>query len=181
MFNKLFGTRISSRWGLKPSPDYLRLPSRYFDAEEYLFMTTIKFKKIHPNAQIPIYGTEGAAGFDFKSVEAVIINSGETKLVKLGLQCEFPEGFELQVRPRSGLALKNGITVLNSPGTVDADYRGELGVILINHSKVPFSIGVGDRIAQGVLNKFEKASFEEVEELSDTARGPGGYGSTGTR
>lgn len=162
---------------MKPSPS--KLPSRFFDKEEYLNMTTIKFKKIHPNALVPYYGSEYAAGFDFKSVEEVTINPGEIKLVKFGLQVEFPEGFELQIRPRSGLALKHGITVLNSPGTVDADYRGELGVILINHSKVSFSIGIGDRIAQGVFAKFEKVNYEVVEELSETERGSGGFGSTG--
>ena len=140
MFNRLFGIKINLRWASKPSRK--SLPSRYFDSEEYICMTTIKFKKINPNAQIPVYGSAEAAGFDFKSVEFVVINPGETKLVKTGLQVQFPEGYELQVRPRSGLALKNSITVLNSPGTVDSDYRGELGVIIINHGKTPFTIGV---------------------------------------
>jgi dUTP pyrophosphatase len=106
---------------------------------------------------------------------------GERKLIKTGLFLEIPEGYEAQVRPRSGLALKNGITVLNSPGTIDADYRGEIGVILINHSSEIFEINSGDRIAQLVFAKVEQAVWYETESLNETERGEGGFGSTGKK
>lgn len=141
----------------------------------------VKLKKLHPDAKIPSYQSKGAAGFDFCSIEKKVIKAGEWELVKTGLAFEIAEGYELQVRPRSGLALKNGISVLNSPGTVDSDYRGEICVILINHSKVDFSIEVGDRIAQGVIAKVEQVGFMEVENLSDTQRGEGGFGSSGIK
>lgn len=138
-------------------------------------------KKLHPSAKLPAYQSEGAAGFDFCSIEKKVIKAGEWELVKTGLAFEIAEGYELQVRPRSGLALKNGISVLNSPGTVDSDYRGEICVILINHSKVDFNIEVGDRIAQGVIAKVEQVGFELVENLSDTQRGESGFGSSGIK
>lgn len=141
----------------------------------------VKLKKLHPEAKIPSYQSKGAAGFDFCSIEKKTIKAGEWELVKTGLAFEIAEGYELQVRPRSGLALKNGISVLNSPGTVDSDYRGEICVILINHSKVDFNIEVGDRIAQGVIAKVEQVGFMEVENLSDTQRGEGGFGSSGIK
>lgn len=141
----------------------------------------VKLKKLHPEAKIPSYQSKGAAGFDFCSIEKKLIKAGEWELVKTGLAFEIAEGYELQVRPRSGLALKNGISVLNSPGTVDSDYRGEICVILINHSKVDFNIEVGDRIAQGVIAKVEQVGFELVENLSDTQRGEGGFGSSGIK
>lgn len=141
----------------------------------------VKLKKLHPEAKIPSYQSKGAAGFDFCSIEKKVIKAGEWELVKTGLAFEIAEGYELQVRPRSGLALKNGISVLNSPGTVDSDYRGEICVILINHSKVDFNIEVGDRIAQGVIAKVEQVGFELVENLSDTQRGEGGFGSSGIK
>lgn len=141
----------------------------------------VKLKKLHPEAKIPSYQSKGAAGFDFCSIEKKLIKAGEWELVKTGLAFEIAEGYELQVRPRSGLALKNGISVLNSPGTVDSDYRGEICVILINHSKVDFNIEVGDRIAQGVIAKVEQVGFMEVENLSDTQRGEGGFGSSGIK
>lgn len=141
----------------------------------------VKLKKLHPEAKIPSYQSKGAAGFDFCSIEKKTIKAGEWELVKTGLAFEIAKGYELQVRPRSGLALKNGISVLNSPGTVDSDYRGEICVILINHSKVDFSIEVGDRIAQGVIAKVEQVGFMEVENLSDTQRGEGGFGSSGIK
>ena len=139
----------------------------------------IKIKKLHENAKIPNYQTDGSVGFDFSSVQDLVIRSGESALVSTGLSIELPKGYELQVRPRSGLALKHSITVLNSPGTVDSDYRGELKVILINHGKNDFYIAVGERIAQGVINKVELVQFDEVDELSETARGISGFGSTG--
>ncbi len=142
-------------------------------------MATIKIKKLHENAIIPSYQTNEAAGFDLHSIDELIIKAGERALVKTGFAIALPSGYELQVRPRSGLALKNGITVLNSPGTVDSDYRGEIMVILINHSNEDFAIKQGDRIAQGVVQAVLQARFEEVNELDDTQRGSGGFGSTG--
>lgn len=142
-------------------------------------MATIKIKKLHVDAVIPSYQTNEAAGFDLHSVDEIIIKAGERALVKTGFAIALPSGFELQVRPRSGLALKNGITVLNSPGTVDSDYRGEIMVILINHSNEDFLIKKGDRIAQGVVQAVLQARFEEVAELDNTERGSGGFGSTG--
>jgi dUTP pyrophosphatase len=130
---------------------------------------------------LPQYESSGAAGLDLKAniSEKLELKPLERVLVKTGLFLEIPEGYEAQVRPRSGLALKNGITVLNSPGTVDADYRGELGVILVNLSSEIFIINDGDRIAQLVFAKVEQAKWLETENLSDTNRGAGGFGSTG--
>lgn len=139
----------------------------------------VLIKKIHPNAATPSYANPGDAGFDLSSVEDLVIAPGDRALVKTGIQIQFPVGYELQVRPRSGLALKKGITVLNSPGTVDAGYRGEIGVILINHSDDWFLISVGDRIAQGVISAVEAVTFKEVPDLDETIRGQGGYGSSG--
>lgn len=137
-----------------------------------------KFKKIHPDAQIPMYATEGSAGFDFQSVEEVTLHPGQRKLVKTGLSVELPIGLELQVRSRSGNALKLGIIVLNSPGTVDSDYRGEIGVILHNTSIDEVYFEKGSKIAQGVITPYILANIKEVDELSETKRGKGGFGST---
>jgi len=140
----------------------------------------VKVYNESPNS-LPQYETSGAAGLDVKANENVTIKPGERVLVKTGLFVEIPEGYELMVRPRSGLAIKHGITVLNSPGCVDPDYRGNVGVILINHSSSDFEIRVGDRIAQLVLNKVEKIDWQTViskDELSMTNRGSGGFGST---
>src|SRR5574344_457678 len=112
---------------------------------------------------------------DIYAVEESILHAGEFKVIPTGLKCEMPSNCEMQIRPRSGLAAKSGITVLNAPGTVDAGYRGEVGVILINHSKVDFKIEVGMRIAQMVFARFEKVNTELVQELSDSDRGVGGY------
>jgi dUTP pyrophosphatase len=145
----------------------------------------MKVKVINKSGfELPKYETKNSAGLDLRVSEEMYKNTeyilaGERKLLKTGLFLEIPEGYEAQIRPRSGWALKHGITVLNSPGTIDADYRGEIGVILINHSNVPFRISHGDRIAQMVFNKVEQAIFEEVNDLSDTDRGQGGFGSTG--
>lgn len=141
----------------------------------------IQIKKLHQDAYIPKYQTSGAAGFDIHSIENVTIPSGESKLIKTGLGMAIENGYELQIRPRSGLALKNGITVLNTPGTIDSDYRGEIMVLLINHSKQDFIITKGDRIAQGVVSKVYQADFVEVSELDDTQRGSGGFGSSGIK
>lgn len=134
-------------------------------------------------AKVPSYQSKGAAGADVCAFlgEDVVIESGEYKMIPTGLFLEIPEGFEVQVRPRSGLAAKNGVTVLNAPGTIDSDYRGEIKVILINHSKQPFTVKNGDRIAQLVVASVVQASFESAERLSATERGEGGFGSTGIR
>jgi dUTP pyrophosphatase len=132
---------------------------------------------------LPNYETIASAGMDLRAnlSEPIILNSLERAIVKTGLFIELPIGYEAQVRPRSGLAAKKGITVLNSPGTVDADYRGEIGVILVNLSNAPFVVENGERIAQLIIAKHERAEFIEVQELSETSRGEGGFGSTGTK
>lgn len=128
---------------------------------------------------LPVYATAGAAGMDVVSAEDVTIAPGMRHAVATGLAMAIPEGYEIQVRPRSGLALKHGITVPNTPGTIDSDYRGELKVILINHGGADFAIRRGDRVAQLVLAPVTRASWREVETLDETARGTGGFGSTG--
>jgi len=139
----------------------------------------IKVKKLSELAEIPAYQTEEAAGFDLHSIDDVVIKAGERKLISTGLAFEIPKGYEIQIRPRSGLAYKHGITVLNTPGTIDSDYRGEIKVLLINHSNEDFEIKVGERIAQAVIKEVIQAEFEEVEVLSETKRGEKGFGSTG--
>ncbi len=139
----------------------------------------IKIQKIHPNALIPKYQTEGSSGFDLHAVEEVIIKPHSVGLVKIGICLSLEVGYELQVRTRSGLALNHQVVVLNSPGTVDNDYRGEIKVILANLSDKDFKVQVGDRIAQGVVQKTYKAEFIECERLDETSRGSGGFGSTG--
>lgn len=131
--------------------------------------------------QIPAYETEQSAGMDLRAniEDAITLKPLERAIVKTGLYIALPAGFEAQVRPRSGLAAKKGITVLNSPGTVDADYRGEIGVILVNLSNEDFVIQDGERVAQLVIAKHERVIWEEVEVLSTTERGAGGFGSTG--
>ncbi|MGF7154584.1 dUTP diphosphatase [Novosphingobium gossypii] len=138
--------------------------------------------KILPHGRgldLPVYATDGAAGMDVVSAEDVTIAPGGRHAVATGLSVAIPVGFEIQVRPRSGLALKHGISVPNAPGTVDSDYRGEVKVILINHGAEAFDIRRGDRVAQLVLAPVTRASWIEVEELDETARGEGGFGSTG--
>ncbi|MGL2405816.1 dUTP diphosphatase [Helicobacter pylori] len=139
----------------------------------------IKIQKIHPNALIPKYQTEGSSGFDLHAVEEVMIKPHSVGLVKIGICLSLEVGYELQVRTRSGLALNHQVMVLNSPGTVDNDYRGEIKVILANLSDKDFKVQVGDRIAQGVVQKSYKAEFIECERLDETSRGSGGFGSTG--
>jgi dUTP pyrophosphatase len=133
------------------------------------------------NLPLPQYMTKGAAGLDLYAAvkHPEVINPGCIKLIPTGLCIEVPEGYEAQVRPRSGLALKYGITMVNSPGTIDADYRGEIGLIMINHGQSPFEIKRGDRVAQMVISPIAQADFVEVENLDDTVRSIGGYGSTG--
>lgn len=141
----------------------------------------IKIKKIHQQAVIPKYHSDGAAGFDLHACESCVIKANKIGLIKTGLTMAIEEGFELQIRPRSGLAFQNSISVLNAPGTIDSDYRGEIGVILINHSEVDFTICAGDRIAQGVVAQVFQAHFEECVELDVTQRGAKGFGSTGVK
>ncbi len=139
----------------------------------------IKFQKIHEDAIIPKFAKEGDAGLDINAIDRYAIAPGEHLLVKTGLKMEIPLGFEAQVRPRSGLALKSKITVLNSPGTIDSGYRGEVGVIMMNHGEETFHVSKGDRIAQLVIAKHETPEIHEVEELEESKRGEGGFGSTG--
>lgn len=133
--------------------------------------------------QLPQYATSQSAGIDLRAnlTEAVILKPFERKLIPTGLFIELPEGYEAQIRPRSGLALKHGITVLNTPGTIDADYRGEIGVILINLSNEEFRIEHGERICQMVIARHEQAEWIQVEELNETERGAGGFGHTGKK
>jgi dUTP pyrophosphatase len=130
----------------------------------------------------PKYQTKSSAGMDLMAFvdDPIIIESGRWKLISTGIYIKLPTGFEAQVRPRSGLALKKGITVLNSPGTIDSDYRGEIGVILINHSKNNFIVNSGDRIAQLVIAKHESINLKNVQSIDSSNRGTGGFGSTGT-
>ncbi|MFL6767110.1 MAG: dUTP diphosphatase [Sphingomicrobium sp.] len=128
---------------------------------------------------LPCYATPGAAGMDVVSAEELDLLPGQRHAVATGFKVAIPQGYEIQVRPRSGLALKHGISVPNTPGTIDSDFRGELKVIIVNHGSEPFPIRRGDRIAQLVPAAVTRGEFEEVEELEETARGEGGFGSTG--
>jgi len=141
----------------------------------------VPVKRLEGNDDLPLpaYATDGAAGMDIVSAEDRILNPGDRAAVSTGLAVAIPEGYEIQVRPRSGMALKHGISVPNTPGTIDSDYRGELKVILINHGLEPYEIRRGDRIAQAVLSPVTRASWLEVHELDETMRGEGGFGSTG--
>jgi dUTP pyrophosphatase len=133
--------------------------------------------------ELPAYATDGAAGLDLRAAVAadapVVLAPGARALIPTGFAMAVPQGLEAQVRPRSGLALKNGVSCLNSPGTIDSDYRGEVGVILVNHGQEPFTINRGDRIAQMVIARYERAQFVESDSLDETSRGAGGFGSTG--
>ena len=147
-------------------------------------MIVVRFRKTNPDVTLPQYETRGASGCDVRAFlpeGPLVIPSGEWRLVSTGLCPEIPLGYEIQVRPRSGLAFRNGVTCLNTPGTVDSDYRGEIKVNLINHSKTDFVVENGMRIAQFVIAKVENASFEVSDELSSSERGEGGFGSTGVK
>ena len=147
-------------------------------------MERIKVEVINnSNYDLPAYATPLSAGLDLRAniTESKTIDVLERCLIPTGLKVALPEGYEAQIRPRSGLALKHGITVLNSPGTVDADYRGEIGVILVNLSDTPFTINPGERIAQMVIARHEQAQFIEVDSLSESERGEGGFGHTGVK
>ena len=144
----------------------------------------MKIKVVNRGHQpLPVYATEQSAGMDLRAnlSEPVLLRPLERRLIPTGLHIALPAGYEAQVRPRSGLALKHGLTVLNAPGTIDADYRGEVGVGLINLSQEDFTINDGERIAQLVIARHEQAEFVEVEALDETERGSGGYGHTGVR
>lgn len=132
---------------------------------------------------LPQYETNLSAGLDLRANinHTIELMPGDRVLIPTGIKVEIPEGYELQIRPRSGLAIKYGITVLNAPGTIDADYRGDIGIVLINHDSLEFEVNPGDRLAQAVLSKFEKVEWEEETSLSETERGEGGFGSTGEK
>ena len=142
----------------------------------------VTIQKIAPEAKVPAYAHEGDAGVDLYSTVDKVLAPGERALIPTGLKMAIPHGYEGQVRPKSGLALKHGLTVLNTPGTVDAPYRGEVGVILINlDPRSSYQIKKGEKVAQMVFNKIEYAAFTEAAELTDTTRGAGGFGSTGLK
>lgn len=148
-------------------------------------MKKVYFKKL-PHAldlELPSYESSHAAGMDLRAAvdESLTLSPGERALVPTGLQIALPEGYEAQIRPRSGLAYRNGITMLNTPGTIDADYRGEVKVLAINHGEEPFTIRHGDRIAQMVIAPIQQMFVEEVDDLPETERGSGGFGSTGVK
>lgn len=139
----------------------------------------LKVEKIYSDAIIPSYAHSGDAAFDLNSYIDYVLQPGEWKIFGTGLKVEIPIGYEMQIRPRSGLASKTGVTVLNAPGTIDSGYRGELGIILVNHGKESYAVKKGERIAQGLISRVVEISIKEVEKLSDSVRGEGGFGSTG--
>jgi dUTP pyrophosphatase len=139
----------------------------------------VKFQRINQSAELPTYAHPGDAGMDIRSIEELTIDPGARALVHTGLVMVLPPGYEAQVRPRSGLALKNGITVLNTPGTIDEGYRGEIGVILANFGSEPFKVEKGAKIAQMVIAPCTRAEIVEIDEVDDTVRGTGGFGSSG--
>ena len=144
-------------------------------------MVKVLIKKLYDNIQIPSYKTIGSSGVDLRASikEPLEVKPNESKLIATGLSIAFPSDMEIQIRPRSGLAVKHNISVLNSPGTIDSDYRGEIKIILFNHGKKIFTVNNGDRIAQMILTPIIKIEFEEVDTLPETIRGSGGFGSTG--
>ena len=147
--------------------------------------TSVQITRIRPGFEdipLPHYATGGAAGMDIRAAleDAIILQPGERDMIPTGIAVALPEGFECQVRPRSGLALKHGISMVNNPGTIDEDYRGEIRVLLINHGDEPFTIQPGERIAQIVIARYEKIVWDVVEDLPESTRGTGGFGSTGT-
>ena len=139
----------------------------------------LRVKRLDANAVLPRYANPGDAGMDLYALGEYILYPGKTCLIRTGIKVEIPLGYEMQIRPRSGLALKHNLTVLNTPGTIDSGYRGEVGVILINHGNVNYIVHNGEKVAQGIIGKVESVLIEEVEELSETKRGEGGFGSTG--
>ena len=139
----------------------------------------LKIQKVVEDVKVPCYAHEGDAGMDLYSAEECVLKPGERKLINTGIKIALPIGYEAQVRPKSGLALKHGISIVNTPGTIDAGYRGLVGVIAINHGSEEFKIEKNQKIAQMVINKIESANVVEVDSLDDTSRGEGGFGSTG--
>lgn len=185
-FITLLKSYLPRRWGGVRFYDHAVVPTGDTSARDLALdnVMNLKIKRLRSSAQLPAYATAGAAGMDVKADlgnDFLYVKPGEAVVVPTGLSMEIPEGYEVQVRPRSGLAAKNGVTVLNSPGTIDSDYRGEVKVILINHGPVEFSINHGDRIAQLVLSKVERLPIVEVQETNETDRGAGGLGSTGIK
>lgn len=162
-------------WALPAPSTHIKLTIRYNIG------MNIKIKRLRPDAIVPQYQTAHSAGMDVCAAidSAITLAPMQRQIVPCGFSMAIPEGYEVQVRARSGLAAKNGIGLVNGVGTIDADYRGELGVILINYSDTAFVINPGDRVAQIVVAKYEQATWQEVDELSDTNRGTGGFGSTG--
>lgn len=142
---------------------------------------TLRFKRIHPEAVLPAYAHPSDAGMDVRSVEDLVIPAGGRALVPTGLVAIIPPMYEIQVRPRSGLALKHGVTVLNTPGTIDSGYRGEIGVILANFGDKDFPVAKGDKVAQLVFAPVVQPEIEETDTIDETDRGAGGFGSTGVR
>ena len=144
-------------------------------------MVKVLVKKLNPEAKLPSYKTKGSSGMDLMALieEKIIVKPNSSELIPTGLSIAIPEDLEIQIRPRSGLAAKHNISVLNAPGTIDSDYRGELKIILYNHSNKDFIVNKNDRVAQMILVPVLKIDFEEVDELPDTIRGSGGFGSTG--
>ena len=142
-------------------------------------MPKVRIQKLHPDAVIPEYQTPGSAGADLVSIHDLEIQPGKVGVVSLGFSVSFEPGYEIQIRPRSGLAANSAVTVVNTPGTVDSDYRGPMKVLLINHGDKVFNVCKGDRVAQMVLSPIAQAEFEELEALDVTERGEGGFGSTG--
>ena len=144
-------------------------------------MAKVLIKKLNPDVELPVYKTSGASGMDLMAFiqEPIIISPNSSYLVPTGLSMAFSEDYEVQIRPRSGLAAKKSVTVLNTPGTIDSDYRGEIKIILFNHGKEDFIINNKDRVAQMILTPVIKIEFEETDSLPDTLRGEGGFGSTG--
>lgn len=145
-------------------------------------MDSLKIKIINKSGNgLPAYETPSSAGMDVRAFtsEPIVIKPGQRVLVPTGLRVQLPQGYEMQIRPRSGLALRHGITLANSPGTVDADYRGEIGIIVINLSDAPFVVNDGDRICQMVVTRYSHVEWEQVETIDETVRGDGGFGHTG--
>jgi len=144
-------------------------------------MAKVLIKKLSPSVELPTYKTNGASGMDLMAfiVEPIKISPNSSYLIPTGLSMAFSEDYEVQIRPRSGLAAKNNITVLNTPGTIDSDYRGEIKIILFNHGKIDFIINNKDRVAQMILTPIVKMELEETDNLPDSLRGEGGFGSTG--
>lgn len=139
----------------------------------------VEVVKLDPRAVLPEFGTDDSAGADIRIIEDYKVKAGETKLLKTGLSIKVPKGYELEIRPRSGMSLRTKIRLSNSPGTIDSDYRGEIGIIVDNIGTMDFAFEKGQRVAQGILKEVPKVEYVEVDSLDDTSRGSGGFGSTG--